>query len=268
MKGLMKITAVGVVLILQIQLALAATVVTPADDSAANGRRPSNGNRCNDDDDDDETPQPTIKGSGTARNFNAENPYGTLQLVSKYEFNARSTSAGVEATYEPFGVTAIVYEARGEISIKNVLADDRSTVASRLKGRIIAIANLGPSEPIDGDDLNDSETVDPEADVWEIRFEIIRAEINGVPQQSPGFPVYGSIYVQDGADGDFLDESFAQEDLPDPSTLLNEFFGLEPVLRGRIEVDEDGNNGRGHKHRKHHHRHHSRGRFTDWWRRR
>jgi hypothetical protein len=58
--------------------------------------------------------------------------------------------------------------------------------------------------------------------------------IQGV--ELPDVAFYGSIFVQDGDNADFADESFADATLTDPSCAKNPFFGLELHLSGNIKV--------------------------------
>jgi hypothetical protein len=181
---------------------------------------------------------PKITGGGVAQNFNSVSPFGTVELETTLGFNAQATEEGVVVPFDPFGVDALDYPAKGQIQMKNTLADDPSVTVSQLHGEVVCIANLGPAGLIDGDDPNDDDVADPLGDVWEIRFEIVRASADGEDIELPPFPIYGSIYVQDGGKNDFVDESFAAENLAEPDCVLNPFFGLEPLLNGNITVHE------------------------------
>jgi hypothetical protein len=177
-------------------------------------------------------PNPKVTGGGVTRNYNSVSPYGTLHLLTFSGFNGQATGPGVLVPFPPFGVMATIYPGRGQMEWKTVLEDDPSTTLADIHGRVVCIANLGPSGLIDGDDPNDAEVADPLGDVWEIRFQITR--ITG--QVLPPVPIYGSVFVQDGGQTDFADESFSTATILNPSCAVNPFFGLEPHLAGNITV--------------------------------
>lgn len=202
-----------------------------------------------------------ISGGGEVKNFNSVNPYGTLELTTRFHINARSGSKGEPVEFDPFGVMAVAYPAAGRVSLRNVTVDT-GTVVSALRGRVVCVADLGPSEEVDGDDPNDNTEADPQTHVWEIRFRIQRAILEGEQLELPDFPVYGSIFIQDGPSGDFLDENFEEMNLDSPDCANNPFFGLEPLIKGAIQVRARGALFRyrcfARLVRRHHHRH----RFT------
>ncbi len=175
---------------------------------------------------------PKITGGGATQNFNSVTPYGTVQLVTFGGFTARAKGPGTDVVFAPFGVIATVYPARGSVQAKFAAAGAPGVTVGTAHGRVVCIANLGPSKLVDGDDPNDGVDADPDGDVWEIRFRITRAKGVVLPTD----PVHGSFFVQDGGRADFADESFAQVTVGDPACANNPFFGLEPHLDGNIRV--------------------------------
>jgi len=177
-------------------------------------------------------PSPKVTGGGVTRNYNSVSPYGTAMLLNYSGFNGQATGAGTVVPFPPFAGTATVYPAKGNMQFKVVVEADPSTTVADLHGKVVCIANLGPSAAVDGDDPNDAEVADPAGDVWEIRFQITKAK--GV--ELPPFAIYGSVFVQDGGSADFADETFSAATITDPSCAVNPFFGLEPHLAGNITV--------------------------------
>jgi hypothetical protein len=179
---------------------------------------------------------PKITGGGVAQNFNSVSPFGTVELETTLSVSAHATDEADVVTFAPFGVDALDYPAQGQVQLKNTDADGNTV--SQLHGEVVCIANLGPAGAIDGDDPGDDVEADPAGDVWEIRFEITRAEADGEDIELPDFPIYGSLFVQDGGKDDFVDETFDDATIIFPDCAINPFFGLEPLLNGNITVHE------------------------------
>jgi hypothetical protein len=169
---------------------------------------------------------PKITMGGVTRNDNSGVFPDALNMGG---LTAEATDVGTVVAHAYFPVSITRYPARGEVEMKTVSAADPSVVFSTVHGKVVCIANLGPSSGIDGGG-------NPDLDVWEVRFRIERATLNGVPQDLSGPPVYGSLLVQDGGKTDYADESFAQDLALVPDCGNVAFFELEPQLKGNIKV--------------------------------
>jgi len=168
---------------------------------------------------------PKLTGGGIAENNNSG---GGDDLYTHFAFNAQATEEGEPREFVPFSVDALDYPAKGQVQLKNVLADDPSETDSQVHGEVVCIANLGPSIDVDGGG-------DPANNVWEIRFLITKLKADG--EEIDLFelpPLYGSLFVQDNGKTDFEDESFSNPLTPE--CLANPFFQLEPVINGNIVV--------------------------------
>ncbi len=144
------------------------------------------------------------------------NPFG--QLGDGSTTNSNVPVRGV-VTENPGGnfpdVFVTRYEATGHVQARSVPADLGSFLAT-----VVCIANLGPSENLDG------KGGVPANDVWEIRIRVTKSST--LPAG-----VYGSIFVQDNGkqSGDFADENF-------------DAGGLEIVVCGEAPnflLEEQGN---------------------------
>lgn len=151
---------------------------------------------------------PFITGGGRATNNNTGNTENPDQ-EGFGGFVARATD-GPDADG--------VYPAEGEVQARS--ADGNETIV-KVHGDVVCIANRGN----DGDQGGD-----PEEDIWEIRFQIERADF-----PLPDFPVYSSIVVQDNGREDFIDESADQATNRDCGVIDN--YRLED-LRGQITVHD------------------------------
>ncbi len=161
---------------------------------------------------------PSITGGGVGQNFNSG---FCTDCVTHGGFSAKATGAGVGGVLPVFGTAVTVYPARGQFQAKSVPA----VPLGSLHAKVVCIANLGPSNGVDGGG-------NAANDVWEMRIQVTKS--------SSALPVgaHGSIFVQDNGkkNTDFADENFDPSALGSSLCGLTTSFQLEPVLQGSITV--------------------------------
>lgn len=153
-----------------------------------------------------ERPVALVRGGGIAQNNNS----GLGDLLAIGGFTALGMADG---------------SARGQVQAKSAESADPTITTARLHGRVVCVQEIG------------------ETGVWEVRFEVVRADGTAAPLMDLGFPAHGSLFVFDGgspgAGNDGIDESFEGTSLADPSCGLEAVLAemsLEPVLAGNFSV--------------------------------
>ena len=174
---------------------------------------------------------PTITSGGITTNDNSVPVPNEVDLLTIGAFIAQATDEGTVVEHDFFkDVFITVYTARGQIQVRGVLGDHPSGVQlGGAHAEVVCIANLGPSEGVDGDGHPDNEG----NDVWEMRitFPVV---VDETIQAG-----YGSFFFQDNGRGrgvDYADENFAGGLIFEPRCGFASQFGLEQVVQGAVTV--------------------------------
>src|SRR5437016_1828116 len=80
---------------------------------------------------------PLITGGGAAQNFNAGPTFP--DTYTHFAFTAQATATGEVLPFPPFQVNAIDFPAKGQVELRNVLADDNSVTTSQLHGEVVCM---------------------------------------------------------------------------------------------------------------------------------